>query len=167
MIWFDSTVILCSFCVTVKVKTCVITSKDPQLCTGVWFEPLCVSLCVSDEALIALTLVSAEPTSAPLDLFIEDKNDTSVSIIWSQPEVVGHTGLDGYVIEIAKDGSKSLLCLPARCTQCWHVHDRGQIINTPWRKVSADPLNPCESFNFNSWFKVFLHQHHYISGIYN
>ena len=65
------------------------------------------SACVSDEALIVLTLVSSEPTSAPLDLFIEDKNDTSVSIIWSQPEVVGHTGLDGYLIEVAKEGSKS------------------------------------------------------------
>lgn len=49
---------------------------------------------------------SAEPTSAPLDLFIEDKNDTSVTIIWSQPEVVGHSGLDGYTIEICKDGSR-------------------------------------------------------------
>lgn len=48
-----------------------------------------------------------EPTSAPLDLFVEDKNDTSVSIIWSQPEVVGSSGLDGYTIEICKDGSKS------------------------------------------------------------
>lgn len=49
----------------------------------------------------------AEPTSAPLDLFVEDKNDTSVTIIWSQPEVVGISGLDGYTIEICKDGSKS------------------------------------------------------------
>lgn len=49
----------------------------------------------------------AEPTSAPLDLFIEDKNDTSVTIIWSQPETIGPTGLDGYTIEVCKDGSKS------------------------------------------------------------
>ena len=48
----------------------------------------------------------AEPTSVPLDLFIEDKNDTSVSIIWSQPAVVGDSGLDGYTIEVCKDGSK-------------------------------------------------------------
>ncbi|XP_042349914.1 myosin binding protein Hb [Plectropomus leopardus] len=47
-----------------------------------------------------------EPTSAPLDLFVEDKNDTSVTIIWSQPEVVGHSGLDGYVIEVCKDGTE-------------------------------------------------------------
>lgn len=47
-----------------------------------------------------------EPTSAPLDLFVEDKNDTSITIIWSQPEVVGSSGLDGYTIEICNDGSK-------------------------------------------------------------
>ncbi|TMS19676.1 hypothetical protein E3U43_003997 [Larimichthys crocea] len=47
-----------------------------------------------------------EPTSAPLDLFIEDKNDTSVAIIWSQPETVGPTGLDGYTIEVCKDGTE-------------------------------------------------------------
>ncbi|XP_038553708.1 myosin binding protein Hb isoform X2 [Micropterus salmoides] len=47
-----------------------------------------------------------EPTSAPLDLFIEDKNDTSVTIIWSQPETIGPTGLDGYTIEVCKDGTE-------------------------------------------------------------
>lgn len=47
-----------------------------------------------------------EPTSVPLDLFIEDKNETSVTIIWSQPEVVGPSGLDGYTIEVCKDGTE-------------------------------------------------------------
>ncbi|XP_056294339.1 myosin binding protein Hb isoform X3 [Pseudoliparis swirei] len=47
-----------------------------------------------------------EPTSAPLDVFIEDKNDTSVTIIWSQPAVVGASGLDGYTIEVCKDGTE-------------------------------------------------------------
>lgn len=103
-----------------------------------------------------LTLASAEPTSAPLDLFIEDKNDTSVSIIWSQPEVVGHTGLDGYVIEIAKDGSKSLLCLLTRCTQCWHVHDRGQIINTPWRKSVSWPFKSLWKLSFQQLIPGFF-----------
>ncbi|KAM8916809.1 myosin binding protein Hb isoform 2-T2 [Spinachia spinachia] len=46
-----------------------------------------------------------EPTSVPVDLFVQDKNDTSVSIIWSQPEVVGLSGLDGYIIEVCKDGT--------------------------------------------------------------
>ncbi|XP_031727601.1 myosin binding protein Hb [Anarrhichthys ocellatus] len=47
-----------------------------------------------------------EPTSVPLDLFIEDKNETSVTIIWSQPEVLGPSGLDGYTIEVCKDGTE-------------------------------------------------------------
>ncbi|XP_028262854.1 myosin binding protein Hb isoform X1 [Parambassis ranga] len=47
-----------------------------------------------------------EPTSAPVDLFVEDKNDTSVTIIWSQPEVIGDSGLDGYTIEVCKDGTE-------------------------------------------------------------
>ncbi|XP_044029904.1 myosin-binding protein H-like isoform X4 [Siniperca chuatsi] len=47
-----------------------------------------------------------EPTSVPLDLFVEDKNDTSVTIIWSQPETVGPSGLDGYTIEVCKDGTE-------------------------------------------------------------
>ncbi|KAK7916437.1 hypothetical protein WMY93_012198 [Mugilogobius chulae] len=47
-----------------------------------------------------------EPTSAPLDLFVEDKNDTSVTIIWSQPEVIGASGLDGYTIEVCKEGTE-------------------------------------------------------------
>ncbi|XP_061642104.1 myosin binding protein Hb [Phyllopteryx taeniolatus] len=47
-----------------------------------------------------------EPTSAPVDLFVEDKNDTSVTINWSQPEVVGLSGLDGYTIEVCKDGTE-------------------------------------------------------------
>jgi len=56
-------------------------------------------------------LASPEPTSAPVDLFIEDKNDTSVTIIWSQPEQIGDSGLDGYTIELCKDGSKSCCTL--------------------------------------------------------
>lgn len=47
-----------------------------------------------------------EPTSAPVDLFVEDKNDTSVTIIWSQPENIGPSGLDGYTIQICKDGTE-------------------------------------------------------------
>ncbi|XP_039971693.1 myosin binding protein Hb [Xiphias gladius] len=47
-----------------------------------------------------------EPTSAPLDLFVEDKNDTSVTIIWSQPENIGPSGLDGYAVEVCKDGTE-------------------------------------------------------------
>lgn len=59
----------------------------------------------------------AEPTSAPLDLFVEDKNDTSVTIIWSAPEVIGPSGLDGYIIEVCKEGSKFCLTWPLDMTK--------------------------------------------------
>lgn len=49
----------------------------------------------------------SEPTSAPVDLFVEDKNDNSVTIIWSEPANIGDSGLDGYTIEVCKDGSES------------------------------------------------------------
>ena len=67
----------------------------------------CVSVRVGTGPDLVACFYRVEPTSAPLDLFIEDKNDTSVSIIWSQPETVGDSGLDGYLIEVCKDGSKS------------------------------------------------------------
>lgn len=73
-------------------------------------------------------MASAEPTSAPVELFVEDKNDTSVTIIWSQPETIGDSGLDGYTIEVCKDGSKSCSAL-TRCTICL-LRGWGQIINT-------------------------------------
>lgn len=64
------------------------------------------------KGLIVLTVI-LEPTSAPVDLFVEDKNDSSVTIIWSEPTNIGASGLDGYTIEICKDGSES-----------WTVHSR-------------------------------------------
>lgn len=42
-----------------------------------------------------------------MDLFVEDKNDNSVTIIWSEPTNIGASGLDGYTIEMCKDGSES------------------------------------------------------------
>lgn len=67
---------------------------------------LCISADHKKHGFIVIFVTSAEPTSAPLDLFVEDKNDTSVTIIWTQPAEIGPTGLDGYVIEVCKDGSK-------------------------------------------------------------
>ncbi|XP_074537771.1 myosin binding protein Ha isoform X2 [Halichoeres trimaculatus] len=47
----------------------------------------------------------AVPTSAPLDLFVEDVNDTSLTINWRTPETIGDSGLEGYIIEYCKDGT--------------------------------------------------------------
>ncbi|TRY89648.1 hypothetical protein DNTS_021527 [Danionella cerebrum] len=46
-----------------------------------------------------------EPTSEPLELGIEDVNNTSVTISWRPPATIGDSGLDGYVVEICKDGT--------------------------------------------------------------
>ncbi|XP_032376623.1 myosin binding protein Ha isoform X1 [Etheostoma spectabile] len=48
----------------------------------------------------------AVPTSAPLDISVEDVNDSSLTIKWNAPETIGDSGLDGYIIEYCKDGTK-------------------------------------------------------------
>ncbi|XP_031167300.1 myosin binding protein Ha isoform X1 [Sander lucioperca] len=48
----------------------------------------------------------AVPTSAPLDVTVDDVNDSSLTIKWNAPETIGDSGLDGYTIEYCKDGIK-------------------------------------------------------------
>uniref|UniRef100_A0A671K589 Myosin-binding protein H n=1 Tax=Sinocyclocheilus anshuiensis TaxID=1608454 RepID=A0A671K589_9TELE len=48
---------------------------------------------------------AAEPTSEPLELGVEDVNDTSVTISWRPPATIGNSGLDGYTVEICKEGT--------------------------------------------------------------
>lgn len=50
---------------------------------------------------------SLEPTSEPLELGVEDVNDISVTISWRPPATIGNSGLDGYTVEICKEGSES------------------------------------------------------------
>ncbi|XP_034445293.1 myosin binding protein Ha isoform X2 [Hippoglossus hippoglossus] len=45
------------------------------------------------------------PTSAPLDVSVEDVNDSSLTIQWRTPETIGDSGLEGYTIEYCKDGT--------------------------------------------------------------
>ncbi|XP_026009177.1 myosin binding protein Ha isoform X2 [Astatotilapia calliptera] len=47
----------------------------------------------------------AVPTSAPLDVSVDDVNDSSLTIKWKTPETIGDSGLDGYAIEYCKDGT--------------------------------------------------------------
>ncbi|XP_018523725.1 myosin binding protein Ha isoform X3 [Lates calcarifer] len=47
----------------------------------------------------------AVPTSAPLDVSVDDVNDSSLTIKWKTPETIGDSGLDGYTIEYCKDGT--------------------------------------------------------------
>ncbi|TNN84284.1 Myosin-binding protein H [Liparis tanakae] len=48
---------------------------------------------------------SPVPTSAPLDVSVEDVTDSSLTIKWNSPETIGASGLDGYTIEYCKDGT--------------------------------------------------------------
>ncbi|XP_072889855.1 myosin-binding protein C, fast-type-like isoform X1 [Hemitrygon akajei] len=45
------------------------------------------------------------PTSEPTHLVVEDVTDTTTTLKWRMPEKVGPGGLDGYLIEYAKEGS--------------------------------------------------------------
>ncbi|XP_049611146.1 myosin binding protein Ha isoform X4 [Syngnathus scovelli] len=45
------------------------------------------------------------PTSAPLEVSVEDVNDTSLTVKWKTPEILGDSGLDGYTVEYCKDGT--------------------------------------------------------------
>ncbi|KAM6108285.1 myosin-binding protein H [Pterocles gutturalis] len=47
----------------------------------------------------------AEPPSSPLSLAVEEVSENSVTLTWKAPEQTGRPGLDGYVVEIRKDGS--------------------------------------------------------------
>ncbi|XP_030278904.1 myosin binding protein Ha isoform X6 [Sparus aurata] len=45
------------------------------------------------------------PTSAPLEVSVEDVNDCSLTIKWKTPETIGDSGLNGYTVEYCKDGT--------------------------------------------------------------
>ncbi|KAM9524608.1 myosin-binding protein H-like [Salvelinus alpinus] len=48
-----------------------------------------------------------EPTSEPLEVTVDDKSDTSVTIAWRPPKTIpANTGLDGYTVEITKEGTE-------------------------------------------------------------
>ncbi|XP_031464512.1 myosin-binding protein H [Phasianus colchicus] len=46
-----------------------------------------------------------EPPSIPLSLAVEEVTENSVTLTWKAPEQTGKSSLDGYVVEICKDGS--------------------------------------------------------------
>ncbi|XP_041860429.1 myosin binding protein Ha isoform X3 [Melanotaenia boesemani] len=45
------------------------------------------------------------PTSAPVEVSVDDVNDSSLTIKWKTPETIGDSGLDGYTVEYCKDGT--------------------------------------------------------------
>ncbi|XP_053854324.1 myosin-binding protein H [Vidua macroura] len=46
-----------------------------------------------------------EPPSCPLSLAVEEVSENSFTLTWKAPEQTGRASLDGYVVEICKDGS--------------------------------------------------------------
>ncbi|XP_054032207.1 myosin-binding protein H [Dryobates pubescens] len=46
-----------------------------------------------------------EPPSCPLALAVEEVSEKSITLSWKAPEQPGRAGLDGYLVEICKDGS--------------------------------------------------------------
>lgn len=56
------------------------------------------------------------PTSAPLDVSVDDVNESSLTISWKTPETIGDSGLDGYTIEYRKDGTSDWVVAQAELT---------------------------------------------------
>lgn len=74
--------------------------------TSVYIETFNDVCRVSLVTISNVCLLCLEPTSEPLELSVEDVNDTSVTISWRPPATIGNSGLDGYTVEICKEGSK-------------------------------------------------------------
>lgn len=76
-----------------------------------------------------------EPPSSPLSLAVEEVSENSVTLTWKAPEKTGRSGLDGYVVEICKDGSRlGLSCLVSM--GCWC----GMELGRTWQCVSLYPV---------------------------
>ncbi|XP_036959199.1 myosin binding protein Ha isoform X2 [Acanthopagrus latus] len=62
----------------------------------------------------------AVPTSAPLEVSVEDVNDCSLTIKWKTPETIGDSGLDGYTVEYCKDGTSDWVVANEELTPANH-----------------------------------------------
>ncbi|XP_029821731.1 myosin-binding protein H [Manacus vitellinus] len=54
---------------------------------------------------LLVTRGDPEPPSSPLSLAVEEVRENSFTLTWKAPEHTGKAGLDGYLVEICKDGS--------------------------------------------------------------
>lgn len=68
---------------------------------------------------IFISVVAASP-GQPVNLIVDDVNDNSVTLTWDAPEQVGPKGLDGYLVEYCKDGSRlySLVSMELHVLMC-------------------------------------------------
>ncbi|KAJ8370387.1 hypothetical protein SKAU_G00104150 [Synaphobranchus kaupii] len=59
----------------------------------------------------------AVPTSEPLNLTLEDVNDSSITIKWRPPETIGDSGLDGYTVDYCKDQTTDWVVVNEKLTE--------------------------------------------------
>ncbi|XP_040050426.2 myosin binding protein Ha [Gasterosteus aculeatus] len=95
----------------------------------------------------------AVPTSAPLDVSVEDVNDSSLTVKWKTPETIGDSGLDGYLVEYRKDGTtdwvvaqeelsqNNLYCIK-NLTSCDVLHVRVVAVNRGGRSEPGSLAEP-------------------------
>ncbi|XP_029291393.1 myosin binding protein Ha isoform X2 [Cottoperca gobio] len=83
----------------------------------------------------------AAPTSAPLDVSVDDVNDSSLTIKWNEPQTIGDSGLDGYTIEYCKDGTTDWIAAQKELTPasryCIHNLTAGDLLHV--RVVAVNP----------------------------
>nr|XP_054601925.1 myosin binding protein Ha [Nothobranchius furzeri] len=88
----------------------------------------------------------AVPTSAPLDVSVDDVNDSSLTIKWKTPDTIGNDGLLGYTIEYCKDGTAEWIAANEQLTPDNHYRIRdlttGDLLRV--RVVAVNPAGRSE-----------------------
>lgn len=69
-------------------------------------NPPLISFTWDINMLISCRLPLPAPTGEPIRLTVEDVTDTTCTLKWRPPEKIGAGGIDGYVVEYCKAGSK-------------------------------------------------------------
>lgn len=77
----------------------ILRELNPPLISFTWDINMLISSCLPPPPLPA-------PTSEPIRLTVEDVTDTTCTLKWRPPEKVGAGGIDGYVLEYCRAGSK-------------------------------------------------------------
>uniref|UniRef100_A0A8C7XBK9 Myosin-binding protein C, fast-type n=1 Tax=Oryzias sinensis TaxID=183150 RepID=A0A8C7XBK9_9TELE len=63
---------------------------------------------ISQPSVSSKPFMPIAPTGEPTHLLVDDVTDTTCALKWRPPEKIGAGGIDGYIIEYCKEGSKYL-----------------------------------------------------------
>lgn len=74
----------------------ILRELNPPLISFTWNINILISSCLPLPA----------PTSEPIRLTVDDVTDTTCTLKWRPPEKVGAGGINGYILEYCKAGSK-------------------------------------------------------------